>query len=270
MSAIGIIPARYGSTRLPAKALARLAGKPLIQHVYERAKQATHVQEIFVATDDERIALAVGQFGGKAVMTSETHRSGTDRVAEVARKLDAQVIINIQGDETLVHPSQIDQLAEFLTTHQGVPMASLMTLLTRAEDIASLHVVKVVVDEDGYALYFSRAPIPFVRAAGESTHPGIVPTSATYFKHLGLYGYQRSFLLQIPHLAATRLEQAEQLEQLRVLEHGYRIKMLQTPYDTVSVDTAEDLARVEQLLNTRQTPSGTGLHASRRGPHVAS
>ncbi|MBI3087712.1 MAG: 3-deoxy-manno-octulosonate cytidylyltransferase [Candidatus Omnitrophica bacterium] len=253
MKAVGIIPARYGSTRLPAKALAMLNGTPLIQHVYEQARQATRLDEVIVATDDERIVQAVAQAGGKAMMTSAAHRSGTDRVAEVARTLDAQVVLNIQGDEPLIRPEQLDQLADFLLAHGAVPMATLRTPIARCEDAANPNIVKVVVDQDGYALYFSRAPIPFRRPVSGSPPTGravggVPDTGSVYWKHIGVYGYQRDFLLKFPHLEPTALEQLEQLEQLRALERGYRIAVLDTAHDTVSVDTAEDLKRVEQLL----------------------
>jgi 3-deoxy-manno-octulosonate cytidylyltransferase (CMP-KDO synthetase) len=252
MQVIGMIPARYGSTRFPGKALAMLNGAPLIQRVYEQARQATRLDEVLVATDDERIAQAVARFGGEAVMTSATHVSGTDRIAEVARQRDAQVILNIQGDEPLIRPEQIDQVAEFLLAHRAVPMATVMTTLTSAEGLANPNVVKVVVDQDGYALYFSRAPIPHVRTQagsrveGQGSRQEDAPSPS--WKHIGLYGYQRDFLLRFPRLAPTPLEQAEQLEQLRALEHGYQIKVLETAYDTVGVDTSDDLQRVEHIL----------------------
>ena len=259
MNVVGVIPVRYGSTRFPGKALAKLNGIPLIQHVYEQAKQAQQLDEVIVATDDERIAATVGRFKGRAVMTSTNHRSGTDRIAEVARALDAQVIINIQGDEPLIRPEQIDQVAQFLLAHRAVPMATLMTKLVRCEDVASPNVVKLVVDQDGYALYFSRAPIPHVRVQGGSKPQASSSKSedspaacslqpAAWYKHIGLYGYQRYFLLQFPHLSAAPLEQFEQLEQLRALEHGYKIKVLETPHDPIGVDTPEDLQRVEAWL----------------------
>ena len=261
MNVIGIIPARYGSIRFPGKALAMLNGAPLIQHVYEQARAAARLDDVIVATDDERIVQAVARFGGTAVMTNPTHRSGTDRIAEVARQRDAQVILNIQGDEPLIVPSQLDQVAEFLLAHRAVPIATLMTQLTRAEDVASPHVVKVVVDQDGYALYFSRAPIPHVRtqvsfklqASGSMQEPvagSLQP--AAWYKHIGVYGYQREFLLRFPSLAPTPLEQLEQLEQLRALEHGYKIKVLETAHDTIGVDTLEDLKRVEAWLLTSE------------------
>ena len=259
MSVLVVIPARYGSTRFPGKPLAMLRGKPVIQHVYEQAAQASGVDEVVIATDDERIAAAVARFGGKAVMTSPACRSGTERVAEVARSRTAQVLVNVQGDEPLIQSDMIGPLADFLSRHQAVPMASLMTKLTRTEDFANPNVVKVVVDGDGFALYFSRAPIPHVKTAVSSRieargsrqeqQPSAfsLQPSAGY-KHLGIYGYQRHFLLQFPHLEPTPLEQLEQLEQLRALEHGYRIKLLETVHDTIGVDTPEDLAKVEALL----------------------
>ena len=265
MTALAVIPARYGSTRFPGKPLALLHGKPLIQHVYERVAKAARVAEVVVATDDERIQRAVEQFGGTAVMTSARAKSGTDRVAEVARaRSDAQVVINVQGDEPLVQPDMVDQLADYLERHSAVPMASLMTWFARAEDVASPNVVKVVVDRDGFALYFSRAPIPFVResssrleARGSRQEPvQLTPASSLQppaWKHLGLYGYQRHFVLQFPHLEPTPLEQREQLEQLRALEHGYRIKLLETVHETIGVDTPEDLAKAEAILQRVRT-----------------
>ena len=244
MDAVGLIPARYGSTRFPGKALAPLNGASLVQRVYEQARKAKRLDEVIIATDDERIMAAVTTFGGKAVMTSSTHRSGTDRLAEVARKLDAQVVVNIQGDEPLMRPEQIDQVVEFALAHRAVPITTLRTRLTRPEDAADPNVVKVVVDKDGYALYFSRSPIPFIR---QQTQDSRLKTHV-YWKHLGIYGYQRHFLLQFPHLTPTPLEQLEQLEQLRALEHGHQIQVLETPHDTIGVDTPEDLARVERLL----------------------
>ena len=249
IEAVGLIPSRYGSTRLPGKALALIHGVPLVQHVYERAKQAKLLDDVIIATDDERITAAAAKFGGKAVMTSAAHQSGTDRLAEVARKLDAQVIVNIQGDEPLMRPEQIDQVVEFALAHGAVPVTTLRTALTRQEDVTDPNVVKVVVDRDGYALYFSRAPIPYHRQVSGSSRSEVPDTGQpAYWKHLGIYGYQRHFLLQFPHLAPTPLERAEQLEQLRALEHGHKIQVLDTPYDTVGVDTPDDLKRVEQIL----------------------
>ncbi len=278
MAVLVVIPARYGSTRFPGKPLAFLHGKPLIQHVYEHAAKAAQAEEVVVATDDERIIAAVARFGGKAVMTSPSARSGTERAAEVARARSAQVVINVQGDEPLVQPGMIDQLADFLVRHGAVPMVSYMTKLSRPQDMANPNIVKVVVDRDGFALYFSRAPIPHWREAQGSRLPGPPITSAGAgraqgdspqprapspeprgFKHLGIYGYQRHFLLQFPSLPPTPLEQSEQLEQLRALEHGYRIKLLEAAHDTVGVDTPGDLKKVEAMFQqsevSRQTDS---------------
>lgn len=243
MSVLVVIPARFGSTRLPGKPLAPIHGKPMIQHVYEQVAKARRVTQVVVATDDERIVAAVARAGGQAMMTSEAATNGTDRVAEVARTSQAQVVINVQGDEPLIHPDMVDQLAEYLERHQAVPMASLMTALARPEDFANPNVVKVVVDRDGFALYFSRAAIPYLR----TSH---LEPRTIYWKHLGIYGYQRHFVLQFPSLEPTPLEQAEQLEQLRALEHGYQIKLLPTTHETIGVDTSEDLKRVEQILQT--------------------
>jgi 3-deoxy-manno-octulosonate cytidylyltransferase (CMP-KDO synthetase) len=255
MSVLVVIPARYGSTRLPGKPLAQLAGKPLIQHVYERVVQAKRVDQAIVATDDQRIVDAVKRFGGTAVMTSASARSGSERAAEAARARTEAIIINVQGDEPLVHPDMIDQLAEFLAAHPAVPMASVMTPLRDASDAGNPNVVKVVTDRDGYALYFSRAPIPFRRQetgdrrqVGDPSHVSCLMSPTGYFKHIGIYGYQRHFLLQFPSLEPTPLEQSEQLEQLRALEHGYKIKLLETVHDTIGVDTPEDLKRVEAFM----------------------
>ena len=244
MSVLAVIPARYGSTRFPGKPLAMLRGKPMIQHVYERVAEAKRVKEVVVATDDQLIVDAVKRFQGRAVMTSPAAASGSDRVAEVARTRKAQVVINVQGDEPLIHPDMVDQLAEFLEHHNSIPMASLMTPLQDEEQGNNPNVVKAVVDHNGFALYFSRAPIPFLRDPKRQPMP-------RFYKHIGIYGYQRDFVLQFPSLPSTRLEQLEQLEQLRALEHGYQIKLLETPHDTVGVDTPEDLRRVEEILFRR-------------------
>ena len=240
---LAVIPARYGSTRLPGKPLALLRGKPVIQHVYEGVRQAKRVTEIVVATDDKRIVQAVEACGGKAVMTSPDARSGTDRVAEVARSRGERVVINVQGDEPLVCGEMVDALASFLEAEASVPMASLMTRLRRDEDWGNPNIVKVVVDREGFALYFSRAGIPYQRDNPPKRRP-----SEFAFKHLGLYGYQRDFLLRFAALDPTGLEMLEQLEQLRALEFGYRIKLLETRHDSVGVDTPADLAAVESLI----------------------
>ena len=241
MKTVCVIPARYASTRLPGKPLALLAGKPMIQHVYEQAVQAQGIQEVLVATDDERILKAVEAFGGRAVLTSSTHPTGTDRLAEVAREhTDADIIINVQGDEPLVEPQVIEALAASFVERPGLQMATLCTPLLPEEAVQD-SVVKVVIDQQGYALYFSRSLIPFPRKAG----------LVQAYKHLGLYGYRRDFLLEYAALEPTPLEQTESLEQLRALEYGHKILVLPTKHASVGVDTPEDLKRVEAILLSR-------------------
>jgi 3-deoxy-manno-octulosonate cytidylyltransferase (CMP-KDO synthetase) len=241
MSVLAVIPARYAATRFPGKPLATIAGKPMIQHVYERAARAKRVREVLVATDDQRIADVVKSFKGVAVMTNPAARSGTERAAEVARTRKDGVIINVQGDEPLIEPDMLDQLADYLSQRDAAPMASLMKPLTSEAEGGNPNVVKVVVDSQSFAMYFSRAAIPFVRESSRKPLP-------RFYKHLGIYGYQRSFLLEFPALTPTTLEELEQLEQLRALEHGYRIKLLETTFDTIGVDTPEDLTKAEQKL----------------------
>ena len=235
--ALGVIPARYGATRFPGKPLALLHGKPMVQHVYERAAKAALLQRVIVATDDARIAAAVTQFGGEAAMTPSALPSGTDRVAAVARDLPFDIVVNIQGDEPLMEPAMIDQVVRALLDDPQLPIATLCRRMPSAEDLANPNIVKVVRDHHDNALYFSRSPIPFKRGA-----------APVYWKHLGIYGYRKASLLQFVGLSPTPLEQAEQLEQLRALEHGLRIRVLETPHDTIAVDTPDDLEKVERLM----------------------
>lgn len=244
MIAVGIIPARYAATRLPGKPLLPIAGRPMIQHVYEQARRAETLSAVMVATDDERIAAAVSAFGGEAIMTSTTHRSGTDRLAEAARDLRADVIVNIQGDEPLIDPGTIDSLVAPFEARPELAMATLSTPILRAEDAAADSVVKVVVDRESYAIYFSRLPIPFYR--DENVPPAAAP--ARHRKHIGLYAYRKEALMRFASLPPTPLEQAEALEQLRALEHGMRILVVPTAHDAISVDTPEDLERVRRLF----------------------
>ena len=232
-----IIPARLASTRLPNKPLLDIAGKPMIQWVYERTSRADSVERVMVATCDEEIVEAVKAFGGEAVMTSEKHRSGTDRLAEVALSLPKEaLIVNVQGDEPLIEPFAIDQLAEGIVS-SGAVMASLMWRLGPDDDPDDPNLVKVVVDSRGCALYFSRSRIPFPR--GEV---------ASVFGHIGLYAYRRDFLLEYSRMAPSPLEKAESLEQLRALENGCGIRMIESDFRPVSVDTQEDLDRVRGIL----------------------
>jgi 3-deoxy-manno-octulosonate cytidylyltransferase (CMP-KDO synthetase) len=259
VTAVAVIPARYASTRFPGKPLAEIAGRPMIEHVYRRAADARGIDAVVVATDDQRIADAVERFGGVARMTAASHHTGTDRIAEVARDLPCSIIVNVQGDEPLVEPASIAQMVDALQADPTLEMATLRTPIRREEDYASPHVVKVVVDANDNALYFSRAPIPHQRDLPPSAFvPGLperlhgVPSVATAdkkggyygFKHLGLYAYRRDFLLRLAALPQTALERAESLEQLRALEHGHRIRAVETKHDSIGVDTPEDLDRV--------------------------
>lgn len=243
MKVICVIPARYSSTRLPGKPLAMIAGKPMIQHVYERAREAKLPAGVLVATDNEQVFTAVKDFGGEAVMTSPHHPTGTDRLAEVAARLDdVDVIVNVQGDEPLIEPTIIDQLAGEFLTIADLKMATLAAPLLETEyDMPSA--VKVVTDLEGYALYFSRSLIP---------HPRNQVDGQSFYKHIGIYAYRRDFLLKYAALPPTPLEKTESLEQLRALEHGHRIKVLKTEFASVGVDTPEDLELVNAIIAGRR------------------
>jgi 3-deoxy-manno-octulosonate cytidylyltransferase (CMP-KDO synthetase) len=238
---LAVIPARHGSTRFPGKALAPIAGKAMIQHVVERIRGARLVTDVLVATDDARIKKAVEDFGGQAMMTRADHRTGTDRVAEVAIHREADVYVNVQGDEPLIDPGTIDAVAAAMIEDESIRIATACAAITQKNDIMDPHVTKVVRDFDGNALYFSHAPIPWVRESAE--HVAI-----THWKHLGLYAFRRDALLEFPTLPPGDLERAEQLEQLRWLENGFRIEVVETEYDAVSVDVPADIERVEKLL----------------------
>lgn len=238
---IGAIPARYASTRLPGKPLLRLAGKPMIEHVYRRAEAARGLDRVVVLTDDERIGRAVEGFGGVWQMTPVQCTSGTDRIAWAVRQWSGSVkaVVNIQGDEPLIDPEVVDRLARHLTDEPDDPMVTLAAPAT-VEEEASPNAVKVVTDPAGYALYFSRSPIPYRRDPGRGSSPVL--------KHLGLYGYQKAALLRFNELPPTPLEEIESLEQLRALENRIPLRVLVTDKTSPGVDTREDLARVERLL----------------------
>jgi 3-deoxy-manno-octulosonate cytidylyltransferase (CMP-KDO synthetase) len=238
---LAVIPARYGSSRFPGKALAPIAGRAMIQHVYERVKKAERVSQVVVATDDERIKKAVEAFGGEAVMTRKDHLTGTDRVAEVGIHVEAEIYINVQGDEPLIDPATIDLVADAILDDESVNISTPCTAIARPNDIMDPNIVKVVRDFDSNALYFSRAPVPWVRDRGEAV-------AARHWKHLGLYGHRREALLEFPTLPPGELERLEQLEQLRWLENGFVINVVETEYDAVSVDVPSDVERVEKLL----------------------
>lgn len=238
MKVLCVIPARYASTRLPGKPLSLIAGKPMIQRVYERACQAQLPDEVVVATDNELVKKAVENFGGKVMMTSPDHPSGTDRLAEVVLSYpDADVIVNVQGDEPMIPPEVIDRLAEAFAD-ENLQMATLKTAM-REDEYDNPAAVKVVTDLNGYALYFSRSLLPYPRKK---------PDDFKVFKHVGIYAYRRSFLLKYAALTPTPLERAESLEQLRALENGYKIKVLESDFQGIGVDTPEDLAAVNELF----------------------
>lgn len=235
-----VIPARYASTRLPAKPLHPIAGKPLIQHVWERCARAKGIDSVIVATDDMRIAEAAFAFGAEVAMTSTKHRSGTDRVAEVAKKLKGfSHIINVQGDEPLVDPKLVAQLAAAMLKDKQIEMITAASVFGPGDDLANPNQVKVVLSRAGDGLYFSRSPIPYVRADGERP---------AFYRHQGLYGYSTKFLLQFVKWKPGVLEKAESLEQLRALENGARIRVIVAKEAAVSVDTPEDVAVVERIL----------------------
>src|ERR1700726_4346688 len=249
--AIAIIPARFAATRLPGKPLVALGGKPMIERVWARVRRAKRISRVIVATDDERILQVVAGFGGEAVMTRAEHRSGTERVAEVAPTAvhgGDEIFVNVQGDEPLIEPAAIDAAVEAVESDDQVSIATLAVPITRPGDIMDPNVFKVVLDFDDNALYFSRAPIPWVRDRDSPVH-------VQHMKHLGLYAFRRAALLDFATLPLGDLERVEQLEQLRWMENGYKIRVAETPHDSVSVDVPEDVARVEQLLRKSASAS---------------
>ncbi|MBM2840813.1 MAG: 3-deoxy-manno-octulosonate cytidylyltransferase [Bacteroidetes bacterium] len=240
-----VIPARYGSQRLPAKPLADICGKPMVQHVYERAARAKLVNAVLVATDDERIMSAVHGFGGRAVMTPESLQTGTDRIAYVARSLpDADIVVNVQGDEPLVEPAMIDEAVEPLLHDNSVDVGTLVKKIDNNADLSNPGIVKVVLDREGNGIYFSRSPIPFGRDIQQSEWL----RHHIYYKHIGLYVFRREFLNRFSEMNQTPLEKTEKLEQLRILENGYKIRCTVTSFDSVPVDTQDDLERVRRIL----------------------
>jgi 3-deoxy-manno-octulosonate cytidylyltransferase (CMP-KDO synthetase) len=240
LNIVAVIPARYASTRLPGKALADIDGRPMIEHVYRRASASPVVSQVIVATDDLRIATRVADFGGKVRLTKATHETGTDRLAEVATTLDADIIVNVQGDEPLIDPAAIGELIAPFKADRSLQMTTLYRRIHDASELNNPNVTKVVLDRGGFALYFSRAPIPYVRDPRGGWPP--------LYRHIGLYAYRRSTLLVLATLEPTPLERAEALEQLRALEHGIRIKAIETRYESFEVNTPEDLEQVRRLF----------------------
>ena len=248
MKIVAIIPARFGAVRLPGKPLLDLGGKPLIQHTYERASQARNISRVIVATDEARIFEAVRAFGGEAVMTSSEHPTGTDRIAEVARDLNCDYVVNVQGDEALIDPRMIEQVIEATIAREGVVMGTAARPIQELRRFRDPMVVKVVVSSRGFALYFSRAPIPFVRDASREEGLASPDVLRHFLEHIGLYVYRRDFLLQFIRMPRTPLEKLENLEQLRVLENGYQIAVVQTEYFAFGIDTPEDLEEARRML----------------------
>lgn len=249
MSAAIVIPARYDSTRFPGKPLALLKEKPIIQHVYENSRGALLAGDVIVATDSGAIFEKVISFGGKAVMTSKRHSSGTDRVAEVAGSLGCDIIVNVQADEPMVRPEMIDDVIGLFNDSRA-DIGTLVKKIEEPDDVLNPNVVKAAFGEDGFALYFSRAPIPYHRDEWRDLRQFTIKNSRfTVFKHIGIYGYRRDVLLRLTGMRPSQLEETEKLEQLRALENGFRIKVKETSCETMGIDTPQDLERVEKWLN---------------------
>jgi 3-deoxy-manno-octulosonate cytidylyltransferase (CMP-KDO synthetase) len=296
LTVVAVIPARYASTRLPAKPLVDIAGRPMIEHVYRRAARARGIDAVVVATDDEGIAAAVARFGGIVRMTASSHRTGTDRIAELAGGLGCTIVVNVQGDLPLVEPEMIAEVVAPLKADASLRMATLCTALRDPNEYARPSVVKVVTDRAGNALYFSRAPIPYVVAPPTAIEgplePGVLggpakagcyehsrdeepPVASGFsralvgvnrtFKHIGIYAYRRDFLLEFAALPRTPLEEAESLEQLRALEHGIDIRVIETEFESIEIDTPEDLENVRRLLGGQSAVDvDTGVPAAAR------
>ncbi|MCL6481957.1 MAG: 3-deoxy-manno-octulosonate cytidylyltransferase [Firmicutes bacterium] len=241
LSVLAVIPARYHSQRFPGKPLAQIAGRPMLEHVWSRVCRAASVARVLVATEDERIAEAVRHWGGEAELTRPDHSCGTERVAEVALRVEADLYVNVQGDEPLLEPAAVDAAVDVLRADDEIAVATLCAPIRHPEEIMNPNVVKVVRDFSDNALYFSRAPIPWVRERAE-------PVAVQHWKHIGIYVCRREALLEFPTLPPGELERVEQLEQLRWLENGYRIRVAETDYDPISVDVPDDVARVEARL----------------------
>jgi 3-deoxy-manno-octulosonate cytidylyltransferase (CMP-KDO synthetase) len=252
---LGVIPARYASSRFPGKALAKVDSRTMLEHVYERVSMARYLTTILIATDDERILEAARSFGARVKMTRTDHISGTDRVAEVAAAFeDYELIVNIQGDEPLIDPNAIDAAILPLLEEQAIPMGTLKKRIEDPREITDPNVVKVVTDRFQNAIYFSRAAIPYPRDCKGITH----------FKHVGLYVYRRNFLLRYSDMPQGPLEQIEKLEQLRALENGFQIRVVETDYESFGVDTPEDLERIQRLIAASRTATRDPLQGSRR------
>jgi 3-deoxy-manno-octulosonate cytidylyltransferase (CMP-KDO synthetase) len=242
---IAVIPARWASSRFPGKPLALIKGKPMIQWVFEQTSKAKSVSEVIVATDDARILEAVNGFGGNAVMTSPDHESGTDRIAEVARDRNCEIVVNVQGDEPLIPPANIDLVVRPLLEGTSESTVTLRILIKTHDELMDRNITKVVVDKSNSALYFSKAPIPWDRDRGETK---VDPLKPFWYKHIGLYAYRKKFLMEFGGLPESGLEKIEMLEQLRILENGFSIKVVETDLDSIGVDCEADLVTIEKRL----------------------
>ena len=247
LNVLAVIPARYASTRFPGKPLAPIAGRPMIQHVVERVRQARLVSRVVVATEDDRVKAAAESFGAEALITRHDHRTGTDRVAEVAAHTSADIYVNVQGDEPLIDPAAIDAVVSAMLDDDSIQIATPCTAIIEPKDIMDPNIVKVARDFEGNGLYFSRAPIPWVLDTG-----GGDSFTVRHWKHIGLYAFRREALLEFPTLPPGELERIEQLEQLRWLENGFPIRAVETDYDAVSVDVPADVDRVEKLIRAQK------------------
>lgn len=249
-----VIPARYASTRLPGKPLALINNKPMVQWVYENVKKCRLVDKVIVATDDERIYEIVRRFNGEVMMTSKYHKSGTDRVAEVARKVPSEIVLNVQSDEPMVTPEIISKIINEFYHNRTVNVVTPICRIEYFSELFDPNFVKVVVDKKGYALYFTRSVVPFIRDSFDLQQQNFVIkdnnliNKYTFFRHIGIYGFKRNFLFKFLHLPQGRLEKLEKLEQLRILEHGYKIKTVLVKEQPISVDTQEDLDKVRKIL----------------------
>ncbi len=249
MKTLCVIPARFGSSRFPGKPLALIGSKPMIQWVYENALQAESIDQVLVATDDERIVRTVESFGGRALLTPSELPSGTDRVAFIARNEEAEIIINLQGDEPFIRAQLLNDLVAVFRKRADVQLATPVARITSYAQLKDPNLVRVVRDQEGWAMYFTRSIIPFLRDVSDERE---WPTRFPFYKHIGIYAYRKSFLLEFTRWAPSPLEQAERLEQLRVLEHGKRIFTLETDYESLSVDTPDDLRKVNEILNEKR------------------
>ncbi len=246
VKAIVVIPARYSSTRFPGKLLQDLGGKPIIIHVYENSKKAKLIDDVVVATDDKRIYDTVKSWNGNCVMTSSVHLSGTDRIAEVARAIDCDIIVNVQGDEPFIRPEMVDDVVSLLEDERA-SISTLIKEIKSKEELLDPNIVKVVFDSEGFAIYFSRSPIPYHRDEWKDIDG--IKVDGYVYKHIGIYGYKKDVLFKISSLPQSRLERIEKLEQLRSIENGIKIKVKETIFETIGIDTPDDLERAKRWLS---------------------